>query len=409
MNTLTIDLPDVGEGVAEAELCEWSVAIGESVEEDQVLAVVMTDKAAVEIPSPVDGKVVSLHGDVGEVLAVGSALIQLETDELETLEASNDVNEATINKSTITENNTPIFKPLTSPVVRKLAREHNINLQDVPGTGKRGRILKEDFLQFLQRHQESSREKNISTPLSKNTHDIATTPSTDTVTIIKMSAMRRKIAEKMQQSKQHIPHFSYGEEVDMTALETMRNHLNKARDEDQPKLTLLPFLSKAITKALKHYPQMNCRYDDTAEEVMQYSNVHLGIAAQTPHGLTVPVVHNIEQYNLWECAEKIADIAGRAKAGKTTAKEMTGSTITISSLGPIGGMFTTPIINYPEVAIIGVNKLFEKLVLNDGEVSTRQCMNLSASFDHRVIDGVEAAEFIQTIKRYLENPALAII
>ena len=396
MNTLAIDLPDVGEGVAEAELGEWSVAVGDSIEEDQVLAVVMTDKAAVEIPSPVDGKVLALHGDVGEVLAVGSVLIELETKDTTNNPLSNN-HHSNHQQSSKPHNN----RPLTSPVVRKLAREHNIDLHQVPGSGKHGRILKEDFLAFL--GQQTSKAHTIAS--------VATTAAIEDsqITTTKMAGIRRKIAEKMQQSKQHIPHFSYGEEVDMTALEAMRSSLNNARDSDQPKLTLLPFLSKAIVKAIKHYPQMNCRYDDTTEEIMQYHPIHLGIATQTPQGLTVPVVHNMQQYNLWDCAQSIADISGRAKNGKTSPQEMSGSTITISSLGALGGIFTTPIINYPEVAIIGVNKLFDKLVLENGEVVIHKCMNLSASFDHRVIDGAEAAEFIQTIKRYLENPALAII
>ncbi|MGS2717586.1 dihydrolipoamide acetyltransferase family protein [Eionea flava] len=426
MNNITITLPDIGEGITEAELSEWPVSVGDSVCEDDTLAVVMTDKAAVEIPSPVDGKVAAIHHDVGEIVAVGSVIIEISaegiatnTDESSDKPVENSLvqaeegrvktNDSHISNQsdsdTVIETGTIINdKPLTSPVVRKLARENAIDLRRVQGTGKNGRILKEDFLQYL------SQVVTGQPPTFKKTLEEQQKSTIESeITIKKMVGMRRKIAEKMQLSKRNIPHFSYGEEVDMTELEALRAHLNTHKDDEQTKLTLLPFITKAVVKALQKYPQMNCRYDDNEGEMLIYNNVHLGIAAQTNMGLAVPVIHDMQQYNLWDCAYQINDLTSRAKMGKATPKEMSGSTITISSLGPIGGIFSTPIINHPEVAIIGINKLFDKVVLIDGEVSSRKCMNISASFDHRVVDGVEAAEFIQVIKKLLENPSLVII
>ncbi|MFT6221583.1 MAG: 2-oxoisovalerate dehydrogenase E2 component (dihydrolipoyl transacylase) [Candidatus Endobugula sp.] len=427
MTSLIIELPDIGEGITEAELSEWSVSVGDIITEDQTLAVVMTDKAAVEIPSPTEGKVTTIFHEVGEIVAVGSTLIEIQVADGTSVEVPSQANQDTVietgvNKNTETQakgdtathikatqvqhlgntaSNSGIVndKPLTSPVVRRLARDHNVDLRTIIGSGKNGRILKEDFLQAISGN-------TVKEQLNTSSQ---TTLSEDQITVTKMIGMRRKIAEKMQQSKHNIPHFTYGEEIDMTELEKMRAHLNSHREEEQTKLNLLPFLTKAILKALQKYPQMNCRYDEDAGEINTYANVHLGIAAQTNMGLAVPVVHNVQQYNLWECASAISNLTSRAKMGKVTAKEMSGSTITITSLGAIGGIFSTPIINHPEVAIIGVNKLFDKLVLDEGNITTRRCMNISASFDHRIVDGMEAAEFIQVIKKFLENPSLVII
>ena len=427
MKTVTIALPDIGEGITEAELAEWSVSVGDTVCEDDTLAVVMTDKAAVEIPSPDDGKIFAIHGEVGDIIPVGSIIIEISVENKtgtnseknkETIKEehtkpdsikkdSTKKNSAKENTGTFTNqtSNTDIIteKPLTSPVVRKLAREKNIDLRIVKGTGRNGRILKEDFL--LHASSLSTESVNTLTKASNTTENAIE----KNITVKKMTGMRKKIAEKMQLSKRQIPHFSYGEEIDMTELEVLRAHLNTHKEDEQTKLTLLPFITKAIIKALQKYPQMNCRYDEEAGEMLLYSDVHLGIAAQTNMGLAVPVIHHAQQYNLWDCAYHISDLTSRAKMGKAAPKEMSGSTITISSLGSIGGIFSTPIINHPEVAIIGINKLFEKVVLVDGDIGVRKCMNISASFDHRVVDGVEAAEFIQVIKKLLENPSLVII
>jgi 2-oxoisovalerate dehydrogenase E2 component (dihydrolipoyl transacylase) len=432
MTSLFIELPDIGEGITEAELSEWSINVGDSITEDQTLAVVMTDKAAVEIPSPTEGRVTAVFHEVGEIVAVGSTLIEIQVAEGSSVEVPSQAHqdaavETDANKNSETQatsthttsshttatqaqhqenaaSNVAIIndKPLTSPVVRRLAREHNVDLRTIKGSGKNGRILKEDFLQAVS--GDTATEQ-----INTTSQTALATLTKDQITVTKMIGMRRKIAEKMQQSKRNIPHFTYGEEIDMTELEKLRAHLNNHREEEQPKLTLLPFLTKAILKALQKYPQMNCRYDEDAGEINTYANVHLGIAAQTNMGLAVPVVNNVQQYNLWECAGAISDLTSRAKMGKATAKEMSGSTITITSLGAIGGIFSTPIINHPEVAIVGVNKLFDKLVLDEGNITTKRCMNISASFDHRIVDGVEAAEFIQVIKKFLENPSLVII
>lgn len=427
MTSLIIELPDIGEGITEAELSEWSINVGDTITEDQTLAVVMTDKAAVEIPSPTEGTVTAVFHEVGEIVAVGSTLIEIQVAEGSSVEVPSQANQDTAvetdaNKNTETQvtftqttatqaqhqdntaSNVAIIndKPLTSPVVRRLAREHNVDLRTIKGSGKNGRILKEDFLQAVSGDTATGQ-------INTTTQTALATLTKDQITVTKMIGMRRKIAEKMQQSKRNIPHFTYGEEIDMTELEKLRAHLNNHREEEQPKLTLLPFLTKAILKALQKYPQMNCRYNEDAGEINTYANVHLGIAAQTNMGLAVPVVHNVQQYNLWECADAISDLTSRAKMGKATVKEMSGSTITITSLGAIGGIFSTPIINHPEVAIVGVNKLFDKLALDEGNITTKRCMNISASFDHRIVDGVEAAEFIQVIKKFLENPSLVII
>lgn len=429
MSNITITLPDIGEGITEAELSEWSVSVGDTVGEDDTLAVVMTDKAAVEIPSPADGTIAAIHNEVGDIVAVGSVIVEITTEgsnldsslEAENTKQQNDTSASNTevpsesssqlrssqknsgNSASAPTQTVHNDKPLTSPVVRKLARENQIDLRVVSGTGKNGRILKEDFLQYLSQHTSEQQAPTSNPPEASDFH------VENNITVKKMVGMRRKIAEKMQLSKRHIPHFTYGEEVDMTALEALRAHLNTHKDDEQTKLTLLPFITKAVIKALQKYPQMNCRYDEDAGEMLVYNNVHLGIAAQTNMGLAVPVIYDAQKYNLWECAYQISDITSRAKMGKATPKEMSGSTITISSLGPIGGIFSTPIINHPEVAIIGINKLFDKLVLENEKVIVKKCMNISASFDHRVVDGVEAAEFIQVIKKLLENPSLAII
>ncbi|AXQ30041.1 2-oxo acid dehydrogenase subunit E2 [Solimonas sp. K1W22B-7] len=413
-------LPDIGEGIAEAEIACWRVAVGDRVEEDQPLADMLTEKAAVEIPSPVSGRVIQLNGQAGDKVAIGSVLVLLEVEG----ESSGELPPAGVAKPAAPPPPAPVAaapppkpvtgqvpaapaapvvpraageKPVASPAVRRRAQELGILLSYVQGSGKAGRITQEDLERFAAGGAVGS------APLST-----ARGPR-DAVHEIRIIGLRRKIAEAMQRSKQRIPHFAYVEEVDVTALEEARAQLNANRRKDQPKLTLLPFLVEALAKALPDFPAMNARYDDEAGIVRRYEALHVGIATQTPNGLVVPVLRHAEARDLWDTAAEISRLAEAARSGKGTREELSGSTITISSLGPIGGIVTTPVINAPEVAIIGVNKIVEKPVVRGGQIVVRQCMNLSSSFDHRVIDGWDAARFIQRLRALLESPVTLLV
>jgi len=417
-------LPDVGEGTAEAEIAAWHVKVGDVVKEDQHLVDIMTDKAVVEIPAPVSGKITALHGEAGEMRPVGSVLIEIEVEgagnakpgaakpapEPVTATAPAPKAEpkpepkpaAAAPAPVAREAAPPAFmtraagdKPLAPPAVRKRAWDLGIDLQFVPGTGPAGRIGHDDLDAFI-----ASGGKNAKA---------GTAPARDQkregIEEVKVIGLRRKIAEKMQEAKRRIPHFSYIEEVDVTALEELRAHLNATKKADRPKLTILPFLIKAMTKALPDYPQINARYDDDAGVVHRHAGVQMGIATQTPTGLVVPVIAHAEALDVWGAAREIARLAAAARDGKATREELSGSTITITSLGAMGGLASTPVINRPEVAIVGVNKMIERPVVRDGQIVIRKIMNLSASFDHRVVDGWDAAEFIQRIRGLLEQPA----
>jgi len=424
-----IKLPDVGEGVAEAELVEWLVPIGANVREDDVLAAVMTDKATVEIPSPVEGKIIWQGGNIGDVLAVGSPLIRLEVDgagnvkpgEAAAMEAPKvEAKASTPSQEKPKPEVKPVAKPapmangaaaspqpagapraegeapLASPAVRKRASEAGVDLRRVHGTGPAGRISHEDLNGFM------AGGNAIGGAVTALTRDMS-------VTDIPIIGLRRKIAEKMVVSTSRIPHITYVDEVDMTALEELRKKLNDARKEGRPKLTLLPFLMRAMVKAIADQPQVNALFDDEAGVVHQHGGCHIGIAAQTPGGLMVPVVRHAEARDVWDCASEIMRLSEAAKKGTASREELSGSTITITSLGALGGIVTTPVINHPEVAIIGVNKM-QTLPRWDGqEFRPRKCMNLSSSFDHRIVDGWNAAIFIQRIKALLENPAMIFI
>jgi 2-oxoisovalerate dehydrogenase E2 component (dihydrolipoyl transacylase) len=438
-----IKLPDVGEGVAEAELVEWTAAIGANVREDEVLAAVMTDKATVEIPSPVEGKVIWQAAKVGDILAVGSPLIRLEVDGPGNVKPGESGTTETTSSSPVhgggvaegdggcvgtkangqkpPQSATPTApppvgeqrtvptpapfgaprtegeKPLASPAVRKRAADAGIDLRRVHGMGPAGRISNAD----LDAYFESGGE-----PQARSGGGLARKTS---VTDVPMVGLRRKIAEKMAIAKSRIAHITYVEEIDMTALEALRKQLNETRKEGRAKLTLLPFLMRAIVKAVADQPQINAIYDDEAGVVHQHGGVHIGVAAQTPGGLMVPVAHHVEARDLWDCAAEVVRLSEAARTGKATREELSGSTITITSLGAMGGIVTTPVINHPEVAIIGVNKM-QVLAKWDGqEFRPRKCMNLSSSFDHRVIDGWDAAVFVQRLKELLETPAMIFI
>jgi 2-oxoisovalerate dehydrogenase E2 component (dihydrolipoyl transacylase) len=450
-----IKLPDVGEGVAEAELVEWNVKVGDLVREDMVLAAVMTDKATVEIPSPVDGKIIWLGAEIGDTVAVGSAIVRIEVagegdDEAAAPQAAmldepphpasaslghplpagerSTSTESASSSSTAATRQTSSpprgeggraerrpgegvaavqptsapprpegERPLASPAVRLRAREAGIDLRQVAGSGPAGRVSHDDLDQFVARGSQP-----VASGLRPNT----------SVEEVKLVGLRRRIAEKMTLSSSRIPHITYVEEIDVTALEELRGKLNAGKRPDaasRPKLTLMPFLMRAMVKAIADQPQLNAIFDDDAGIIHRHGGVHIGVAAQTPSGLMVPVVRHAEARDLWDCAAELARLAEAAKTGSATREELTGSTITITSLGAMGGVATTPIINHPEVAIVGVNKIMVRPVWDGSQFVPRKMMNLSSSFDHRIIDGWDAAVFIQRIKTLLETPALIFV
>ncbi|WP_426019324.1 2-oxo acid dehydrogenase subunit E2 [Brevundimonas sp. DWR2-3-1b1] len=419
-------LPDVGEGTAEAELVGWHVKVGDAVEEDQIIADIMTDKATVEITSPVAGTVVALYGEAGKSVPVGGPLVAFDVEGRGNVStpvaaskpapkpAENSTTDSAvtstiasaISKTSTTTPSKPVpaltgrapgERPSASPAVRNRARDLGVDLTFVPGSGPAGRITHEDLDGFIAR--------GGSQPASAPSGGASTYAKAEGTTEVRIIGLRRKIAEKMAESVRRIPHITYVEEIDVTALEELRAHLNATKAKDQPKLNLLPFIARAIVVALRDQPQINATYDDEAGVLTQHAPVHLGIAAQTPNGLMVPVVRHAEARDPYDTALEIARVSGAAKDGSAKREDLSGSTITITSLGTLGGVVHTPIINHPEVAIVGPNKIAERVVVKDGQMVVRKMMNLSSSFDHRIVDGHDAAVFVQRIKGLLENPA----
>ena len=397
MGRFVFKLPDVGEGTAEAEVVAWHAAVGDVVDEDAPLVDVMTDKATVEITSPVRGKVLSLAAQAGEMATVGAPLVELETEDEEIAEAVAEVmplHSAPAPKVEAEAEPEPEAAPKSpgaqaAPAVRARAEKLGLDLAAIRGSGPRGRITHEDLDTALLRGGAAARPP-------------ARAPRADEQ--VKVIGLRRRIAEKMAASKRRIPHFGYVEEVDVTELEALRRHLNHTHP-DRRRLTLLPFLMAAVVKAAAAFPQINARYDDEAGVVTRSGAVHIGLAVQTDAGLMVPVVRDAGQRDLWGNAAELARLATAARDGSAAREELSGSTITITSLGPLGGISHFPVINHPEVAILGPNKIVERPVVRHGQVVVRQMMNISSAFDHRVVDGQEAAEFIQRIKGLLEHPA----
>ncbi len=441
-----IKMPDIGEGIAEVELITWKVEVGGPVAEDQVVAEVMTDKAMVEIPSPVSGTVVSLGGKPGQMMAVGSELIRLEVDGAGNASAASapaaaapaepvaapkaaapaaapaaaaeSAPAATPAKAAAASAPVCAAKqdargavtngvlnageaPLASPAVRRRAWDLGIELRYVPATGPGGRILQADLDAYA-----AAGGKAQPVGGSAGGSSYARRTGEQQVPIM---GLRRKIAQKMQQSWSTIPHITYVEEIDVTEVEALRARLNERWAKERGKLTLLPLLARAVVLAARDFPQMNARYDDQANIVTRYEGVQLGIATQSEVGLSVPVVAHAESLDLWQTAAEIARLASAVRVGKATREELSGSTITISSLGAIGGLVSTPIINHPEVAIVGVNRIIERPMFREGQVVARKLMNLSSSFDHRIVDGMDAAEFVQAIRTRLETPALLFV
>jgi 2-oxoisovalerate dehydrogenase E2 component (dihydrolipoyl transacylase) len=422
MGTRIIKLPDVGEGVAEAELVEWHVEVGQSVLEDQILAAVMTDKATVEIPSPVAGTVVALAGDVGSTIAVGSELVRIEVPgegDQEVAAAPREAKApaaaptsaappqrmpspaperapeparpAAVMRGALGPPRPPGEKPLASPAVRRRALEAGVDLRQVRGSGPAGLITHDDLDAFLR----GGVQPGPGRVRVANTE----------VETVKVVGLRRRIAQRMAESKRRAAHFAYVEEVDVTALEELRGKLNAEKRADQPRLTLMPFLMQAVVRAVADFPEMNARYDDEADVIERHGGVHIGVATQTDAGLMVPVVRHCEALSLWEMAAEAQRLSQAAREGHATRNELSGSTITITSLGALGGIVSTPVLNRPEVAIIGINKEAVRPLWNGTTFVPRTMMNLSSSFDHRVIDGYNAARFIQRIKGLIEAPA----
>ncbi len=397
MNRYVFKLPDIGEGIAESEIACWHVAVGDTVREDQALVDMLTDKAAVELSSPVAGRIVELHGQAGDKIAVGGRLVTLEVEAIDGAAAPADAEPVAVQTAAA-----PADPPATaarlpvaaSPATRKRARELGVDLATVRATGPSGRVSRDD----IERHAAAGATPSAAAPSRDD-------EGTEQVRVI---GLRRKIAEAMQRSSQRIPHYSYVEEIDVTELEMLRRQLNELHTDRLP-LTFLPLLIQALVRAVAKFPQLNATYDDEAGIVTRHRALHVGVAAHTPNGLVVPVVRHAQRLDLWARTEEIRRLAKAARGGKASREELSGSTITITSLGAIGGIVTTPIINAPEVAIIGVNKMIPRPVVRDGQIVIRTLMNLSSSFDHRVVDGYDAASFIQYIKRLLELPATLFI
>ncbi len=399
MSEYIFKLPDLGEGTVESEIGEWFIKVGDEVSEEDIVGTVMTDKAAVEVSSPVTGTVTRLAGEPGDVIAVGAPLVVFETGAgvagkpppaKEAVAAEPPpVDEPAVKKAPAAEE--PGRRVMTSPAIRRRAKEAGVDLALVPGTGPGGRIVRKDFDNYLKARATGA---TVAAPL---------TPSTK-VKEIKIIGVRRIIAERMQSAKLEIPHFAYVEELDITELEALRKHLNATR-ETADRLTLLPFLGLALIRALRDFPQCNVTHDKDRNLLLQHEAVHLGIATQTPDGLKVPVVRHAEMLSLDGLASEIKRLSEAARTNKATKSELSGSTITITSLGKLGGIASTPVINAPEVGIVGVNRAIERPVVLNGQVQVRLMMNLSSSFDHRFVDGFDAAAMIQRVKEFLEHPA----
>jgi 2-oxoisovalerate dehydrogenase E2 component (dihydrolipoyl transacylase) len=427
MTVHTIKVPDIGEGVAEVELVAWRVSSGDSVAEDQALVDLLTDKATVEVPSPVAGRVLALGGEVGQMLAVGAELIRIEVDDAHTT-ATLQGSEAATGEAPGSATPAPALgaqggaapgpawpvptprgseakpspqqhRPIASPAVRARAWELGIDLNEVSASGTAGRIVHADLDAFAARGATQAKPQ----PLPR------AAASSDAIHAVKIVGLRRRIAQRMQDSKRRIPHYTYVEEVDVSELEALRGRLNAKWGAQRGHLTLLPFLARAIARAVREFPQVNSHFDDAAGVLTQHDAVHVGIATQTDGGLMVPVLRDAHLRDLWGAAAEVLRLARATRSGKVVRNELSGSTITLSSLGALGGIMSTPVINPPEVAIVGVNAIVMRPVFRGGAVVARQMMNLSSSFDHRVVDGAIGAAFVQSLRQHLEHPATLFV
>jgi 2-oxoisovalerate dehydrogenase E2 component (dihydrolipoyl transacylase) len=454
MSRYVFKLPDLGEGTVEAEIVTWRVKPGDQVSEDDVLVEVMTEKAAVEVPAPVSGRIVSTTGQPGDMVPVGSELVVLETTSaaasagaaVEPAVAAAAANgggpaaaQSGLEKGALAAigngaarqaaaapadggaagaaaASDPSRRVLTSPAIRRRAKEAGIDLRQVAGTGPQGRIVRQDFDAYAAARS-TPRAASVATVSSLPTASAmpASRPATPAqrpsggTEEIKVIGLRRLIAQRMSEAKRNIPHFAYVEEVDVTELESLRRHLNTKLEPGTPALTYLPFLALALVRVLEEFPQCNAHYDAERGVIVRYRAVHLGVATQTPEGLKVPVVRDAQLRSLWDVAAEMRRVTEAARTNKATRDELAGSTITVTSLGKLGGIASTPIINAPEVAIIGVNRAVERPVVIDGTITVRRMMNLSSSFDHRFVDGFDAAAMIQALKERIEHPATIFV
>ena len=430
MAEYSFKLPDLGEGTVESEIVVWRAGVGDAVEVDQPLVDMMTDKATIEITTPVSGTLVSVAGEPGDVIAVGAELAVFATEGdtphssfprmQESSEAESRPEGDTVSdwmpeqvrhdgegNGTEGGDTEEGARPQTSPAIRRLARERGIDLDRVPGTGPNGRITRAD-VEKIEKGTElnSVPGESDACPDQAGKHTAPETrPDAAGTHEIKLVGLRRKIAEQMTLSASRIPHFNYVEEVDVTELERLRNHLNESRQQQKTALTYLPFFMLALVKMVREFPLCNAHFDDERQVIRQFDPVHVGVAVQTTNGLMVPVIRHVETLDLWQCARAVRQVAEKVRRGHAHKDELSGSTITISSLGALGGIVSTPIINYPEVAIIGINRTQQRQVFENGKMTTRLMMNISSSFDHRVVDGYDAACAIQALKRYLQFPA----
>jgi 2-oxoisovalerate dehydrogenase E2 component (dihydrolipoyl transacylase) len=417
MSRYVFKMPDLGEGTVTAEVVEWKVKVGDLVQEDQVIAEVMTDKPAVEIPSPVTGRVLSLTGQPGEMVAVGAELIAFDTEATAAAAPAAEAAApaAAAQKKTAAPAGAPsaAAKPqktapasapaaatrvMASPATRRKAHGAGVDLAAVAGSGPGGRISAQDLEAAISGKGGSAGAARPQAAVRRQG-----------VEEIKIIGVRRVIAERMSAAKRNIPHFAYVEEVDVTELESLRQYLNARQPKGTPSLTYLPFLVAALVRVLERFPQVNATHDAERNVILRHSAVHVGVATQTPDGLKVPVVKHAEARSLADLAAEIRRVSEAARSNKATREELTGSTITVTSLGRLGGIASTPVINAPEVAIVGVNKAVERPVVLDGTIAIRRIMNLSSSFDHRFVDGFDAAAMIQALKEKLEHPATIFI
>ncbi len=407
MSEYIFKLPDMGEGMVESEIGEWFIKVGEQVTEEDIVGSMMTDKAAVELSSPVSGKVIKLAGEPGDMVAVGAALVIFETDDVSgpsgPIAAEAAPTNVAVREESVGGPSGPIAaeaaptnqtRVMTSPAIRRRAKEAGVDLTTVVGTGPGGRVSRQDFDAHLAGHPPSTAVTKFAPAVDKE---------------IKVIGLRRIIAERMTKATQEVPHFTYVEEIDITEVEALRKHLNDKNVDKSQRLTPLPFLGLALIRALREFPQCNATYNKDRNVIVQHGAVHLGVATQTPDGLKVPVVRNADRMTVHELASEIRRVSDAARNNSITKSELSGSTITITSLGKLGGIVSTPVINMPEVGIIGVNRAIEKPVVLNGQITVRTMMNLSSSFDHRFVDGYDAAAMIQRIREQLEHPATIFI
>ena len=418
MSNFVFKLPDLGEGTVEAEIVSWRVKPGDTIAEDEVIVEVMTDKAAVEVPAPVGGRVISTTGGPGDMVPVGAELIVIETAGSaaptattsaappRAVSASEAVTAAAGNGSAgngAAAQAAGRGRVATSPAIRRRAHEAGIDLTQVSGSGPNGRIVPKDLDAYV------ARRAGAPTPLRPAPRAVPAARPAAATEEIKIIGLRRVIAQRMSEAKRNIPHFAYVEELDITELESLRAHLNRRVPSGAAPLTYLPLLALALVRVLKDFPQCNAHYDAERGVLVRYAAVHLGVATQTPEGLKVPVVHAAQELTLWPLAAAMRRVSEAARTNKARREELTGSTVTITSLGKLGGIASTPIINAPEVAIIGVNRAIERPVVIERAIAVRLMMNLSSSFDHRFVDGYDAAAMIQALRERLEHPATIFI